>query len=626
MNLDPVPANSPSAELTGCLTDSVLKRLAGSTVFQRGQTYASSGAVQVVSEELGSTPTIHATVNGTEAYSSEVWIDEDILGGSCDCAYAEDGSFCKHQVALALVWRDRLGGQITEIDDAAAKKVQASVKRARTVKDRRQALDEFLHAQTAQALADRLMQLADRDSAIARELQQWRKISAAPESITDLKPLVTEILAPGIEFISWRESFAYARRAEAVLPVLAQARSTDPVGAVRLALHAMRRSWGVLNQSDDSSGDIGGLIKGIGAEFVAALKGAGPQAATFGDSYLQLLMDDPFGCFDTAAAELAIGKAAVARYRKALAERWRAAKDKVLAEKAAHAALVEKARSQRRREPYYQRDTEREVRLFTLERMHLEQLERAGDIDGVLAVLREDLSSAADHHQVTAFLEKHGRLREAFASAEQALKAFPGDSRLQEDMLRCYERDGWVEEALELSRRRFDEHPGVDRYHQVLKAGTAAWREVEALRAELHEAMTALETRAAAQRGPLPMHYRNGPDAGQRDVSLRAEVLCSEGRWTEALAAVQPPTYCRDAVLAHLARKLSPAHKAERVALLKRVLGSELRDAKSPYRAALDLVAEVCELLNPMQRTAWLDELREAYKPKRNFVRDLPAG
>lgn len=103
-------------------------------------------------------------------------------------------------------------------------------------------------------------------------------------------------------------------------------------------------------------------------------------------------------------------------------------------------------------------------------------------------------------------------------------------------------------------------------------------------------------------------------------------MLCSEARWTEALAVVQPPVHCRDAVLAHLARKLSPAHNADRVDLLKRVLASAMRDSKSPYRAELELVAEVCELLSPVQRAAWLAELREDYKPKRNFVRDLPAG
>ena len=40
---------------------------------------------------------------------------------------------------------------------------------------------------------------------------------------------------------------------------------------------------------------------------------------------------------------------------------------------------------------WLQRD-EYETRLGTLEQLHLEQLERMGDVDGALAVLREDLS------------------------------------------------------------------------------------------------------------------------------------------------------------------------------------------------------------------------------------------
>jgi hypothetical protein len=34
---------------------------------------------------------------------------------------------------------------------------------------------------------------------------------------------------------------------------------------------------------------------------VFSLKAAGPQKASFGDTYLQAQFDDPFGCFVTAA-------------------------------------------------------------------------------------------------------------------------------------------------------------------------------------------------------------------------------------------------------------------------------------------------------------------------------------
>ncbi|HDC7024507.1 TPA: hypothetical protein O8822_002728 [Staphylococcus aureus] len=490
----------------------------------------------------------------------------------------------------------------------------------------REALNQFLQAQSTQVLADRLLQLADRDYPIARELQQWRKISASPEKAPDLQALIAGILEPDSDFISWRQSFAYASRAGAVLPLLAQARARDAVSAVALSLCAMRQVWHVLNQADDSNGEIGGLTNSIGEEFVAALQAAGPQPMAFGDTYLQLLLEDPFGCFDTAAAEAAIGETAVKQYRKALAAHWRAAKDEVLAAKAEHAAQVEKAKRLRRREPYFDSRAARSPRLAMLERMHLAELECTGDIDGALAVLCEDLSEAQDYRQVTEFLDKHGRMREAFVNAERALQMFPNDARLQADMQRCYEREGLVDEVLAISRKRFDKTPSVERYHDVLEAGTAAGCEVDALRAELQATLVALEDQAMTRPGAFAARYRFGPVIGQRDVTLRAEVLCSEERWDEALAVVQRPAFCRDTLLADLARNLEPVHRDNRIALLKRVLVNHMNDATSPYRAELGLVKEICVMLDSTQRGAWLDELRSTYRAKRNFVRDLPAS
>jgi uncharacterized Zn finger protein len=239
--------------LVAALSDSALRSASSSATFQRGRTYASSGAVEVQSEEPGDTPAIHATVNGTEPYSTEVWVHDGEVGGACDCPSAQEGWFCKHQIALALVWRERLSGAAPAIDAEARSKVQASAKRARTVKDRRQALHDFLHSRSAATLADRLVDLADRDHEIARELQQWRKLSETPQEVADLKALVTEIMSPGRDFVSWRESHGYVHRAEAVLPLLAETRERNPSAAAALSLHAMRRGWAVLEHADDST-------------------------------------------------------------------------------------------------------------------------------------------------------------------------------------------------------------------------------------------------------------------------------------------------------------------------------------------------------------------------------------
>jgi len=139
--------------------------------------------VEVTRQELGETSALYATVQGTAPYETEVWIHEGEVGGSCDCMNAQEGWFCKHQVALALVWRERLSGEAPVVDDEARKKVQASAKRAQTIKDRRLALKAFLHAQPTATLADRLLDLAERGPDLHRELQQWRKLSVAPQGL-----------------------------------------------------------------------------------------------------------------------------------------------------------------------------------------------------------------------------------------------------------------------------------------------------------------------------------------------------------------------------------------------------------------------------------------------------------
>jgi hypothetical protein len=115
-----------------------------------------------------------------------------------------------------------------------------------------------------------------------------------------------------------------------------------------------------------------------------------------------------------------------------------------------------------------------------------------------------------------------------------------------------------------------------------------------------------------------------GGDAGQRDVSLRAEVLCSESHWAEALTLVRPPAYCSDGVLAYLAERLGAEDLPQRVELLMRVFASEMRNSKTPYRRELELVEEIAGLLDPTRRASWLLQLRLDHKAKKNFVRDLP--
>jgi tetratricopeptide (TPR) repeat protein len=599
------------------LSDAALRAISSPKILERGATYALSGAVRIVGEDLKPVPTISAEVDGTGTYSTRVWIDGRVHG-TCDCPNADDGWFCKHQVAVALVWRKRLGGSEPVVDEAARKRVQASVKRAETIKRRREALQEFLTSLPASVLAGKLMDFADSYREIDRELRTWQRISGAQARPDDRKALVSETLAAGRHFMDSWDVGPWVRQAQSILPLLQNERARDPQAAVALSLYALRRGWAALMRADDSNGEIGGLCAAIGAEWIAALQAAGPQPAAFGDTYLRVQLEDPFGSFDTVAAESAMGSDAVDRYRQALERHWRELKD---------AALGRRTALEPGRRTASERLEDGGTRLWTVERLHLEQLELAGDIDGMLAVLREDLSEPHHHAAITALLEKHGRFREAFANAEKACKAIPGDRRLEDDLLRCYERDGWTDEAYTLRRKRFEEAPSVQGFHATLKAASAAGKNEADVRGELLAWLEARELEAMRHTERPRSRFvggSHGADPPRRDVSLRAALLGSEQRWAEACKLVQPPAVCDPRVLREIALHLPDAERDRAAELLLRVLGRAMLAAQTPYRDELALVSEIAARLDADRRSTWLASLRSEFKAKRNFVRDLP--
>ena len=610
------------------LGDASLEDASSEAIFGRGKAYARSGAVDVLDEDPMPEPAIRAQVTGSEVYATEVWIEDDAIAGSCDCPHAQDGWFCKHQVAVALVWRERLASAPGSKSLTASAGTLPAAKRPRTKKDRHQALRDFLCGQDPATLADKLLDLANRDHDTSRALYQWQKLSEAKGKTVDLKPLVEEVLSPGRGFISWNEAFSYAQRAEAAVPLLQRARETSPATAVAICVDALRQVWKVLEQADDSNGEIGEVCEAIGNELMQAVRGAAPLPASFGDTYLQLQLDEPFGCFDAEAVEAGMGKAALTRYRQVLADRWSSAKQAVQALRAAHAAKVA---ARKGRPLAYESFNEREMRLSTIEPLHLAQLKQMGAYEDVLAILREDLSRAYGHSQVVAFLESIGRFDEAFEQARCGHDAFPDDRRLQDDLLRCFEREGLTREVLMLRRSQFDQQPSLAAYQHVIRAGQAAGEDADALRQDLLEALQlreqeTLEGRLAGQSFQSTAWQRPRPGVAVRDVSLRAEILGYEGHWVEACMLVQPPAACRETVLRSIAAHLPADHDEHAVQLLQRVFEAVMAGSSSPYREALGLVKEVGRRMYPARRAAWLDQLRTQYKAKRNFVRDLPTG
>jgi hypothetical protein len=340
----------------------------------------------------------------------------------------------------------------------------------------RRRLQAFLHGLPASVLAEKLMQMADSDFQVERELQCWRRASEVTCNPVELEAIADGMPAPGRHYIKLGEGREYVRRGEAVLPLLRQTCSRDAQVAVRLGSHALRCAWELMEQADDSGDEFGELCRAIGAEWLLCLRAAVPQPGAFGETYLQLLLDDPIESFDTVTAEAAMGEAARQGLRRALQQRWRAAKDALRAEQ----ARWDEAKA-RRKGRYAGLLPRADINLCQLQRMHLEQLKSSDDIDGVLAVLREDLATPQGHAEVVGFLAHHGHHREALLQAEEGRRAFPEDPALHEALLRCLEGEGRFDEALILRRQQFERRPGVEAFHALLEAAEAAGQDVAAL-------------------------------------------------------------------------------------------------------------------------------------------------
>lgn len=590
------------------LDDKALIAMSSESIFARGVAYAQADAIEILHEDSLPTPLLRAHIQGSTRYTTEIWIEKNAIQGGCDCPHADDGWFCKHQVALALVWRSLLGGQAPALSEEAQKKLAASAKRAQTTQDKRNSLLSFLQSRDSTELAEKLMAFADIDRLIKRELQQWQKLSSNISSDADLKQLISDILAPGSGFLDYYASREYARSAAAVLPVLYQTIQTNAANSVAQCSHALKRCWRAMSHADDSNGEIGGLCVAIGEAFVSSLQAAGPQTEGFGKVYLKLLVDDPYGCFDRSAAEAAIGPQALGAFRKLLAKQWRSTKDTVLAARP----------KPNERQRFF--TSEADYALMRLEDLHLDQLEAIGDLDAAIAILTENLHNEVSHNSLIVFLEKHTRYREAFAAAEQAYKHFPGSHMIEEAMLRGYSRDGWHQEALALLRRRFERRPDLSSYQALMHAADAAGVKSEALREELLAYIQEQENSAAAK-----ARQSEGSNSGP-NVSLRAEILGAEGRWLDACALVQPPATCHIDILQKIALTLPQTAQEQALSLLMRIFAAVMATASAPYTHALTLVSHITQRMPLERRIAWLAHLRKEYKAKRNFIRDLPGS
>ncbi len=156
-----------SSGLIDVLTLQAIQALADARTFARGMAYFHGGAVGLLDADEYEA---RASVQGTQRYRVRLAAAPDgELDYECDCPVGDEGTFCKHAVAVALSWLENTGEEVFEPGE------KESVKPRKKRKTRAEQIREYLETLSEGALREWLMEAADRDRGYSRQTAVFRE-------------------------------------------------------------------------------------------------------------------------------------------------------------------------------------------------------------------------------------------------------------------------------------------------------------------------------------------------------------------------------------------------------------------------------------------------------------------
>ena len=211
-------------------------------ILGRGSDYYQSGRVESLEFEDGKWL---AEVSGSEDYFVSVWLSEngEILRSYCDCPY-EFGEYCKHQAAVFYALRN-LPKQ--EIDCRKTKKTD---------------IRSLLSAQSKETLITILAEFAANDRQIMKELLlRFSDVDNLTAKARDLIKISVKKAMHG-RFVEYGYTGQAIEGSEKVLEMAGDmAQNISPASRVELFIAVLEEMMELLENCDDSDGEVGGIIE-----------------------------------------------------------------------------------------------------------------------------------------------------------------------------------------------------------------------------------------------------------------------------------------------------------------------------------------------------------------------------
>lgn len=546
-----------------------LRELVGDKVFASGEDYYRDGNVRILallSER------VLAQVEGRETYRIEVTGRGRRIGGSCSCRAFDDRGFCKHMVATALA------ANATAVSGEGIG-----------------ALDRIrghLREESAEALVEMIMQLAERNSALLARLDMIASIKrsdvgSVSRQLRSMLDRATRVR----DHVYHQDASDWANEVDIALDAV-----SDLVGvgksdlALDLAWHAIERMERAMVNMDDSDGHWGAVLQRACNIHLAAAKAVRPEPLELARQLFRAELEGAHDPFHRSAALYAdvLGDEGLTEFRRLAHEAWETQSSKLVGPE--RLSYVDKS-------------------VYRLESMVDFLAERDGDVEYRIALRTRDLSTPWCYSKLVDFCLSQGRQADALRWAEEGVRIFE-DDRPDEtllltttDLLAKAKREKDAEVLLE---RAFTRNPSLTLYKTWTKLGGSTVREsaVRILTAQL------------AERKSRPVFWAHPAD-------LLLQVFMHEQEMDSAWSIAR--THGASLWVAmELAQATETTHGQDAVVIYVRKVEQLVEAGGNPaYEEAAQLIRRIASLQGKVEQAKYVASLKSRFGRKRNFMKLL---
>ncbi|WP_321818327.1 MULTISPECIES: SWIM zinc finger family protein [unclassified Paraburkholderia] len=585
---------SKSAKLSEVLTLSQVQSLAGTKTFARGKAYFHDGVVSRL-EERGEA--VRANVRGTHRYRVELTCNNGELDYNCNCPVGDEGSFCKHAVAVALSWLENSGEEVFHADEPVSGKPR---KKRKTYEE---IIREYVATLGKDALQELLMDAVERDRTL-RDTLLFAARAAGASDLPGMKAAVkqaTRILRP----LDWRESAAYGDGLMSLADMLRQRLSgPNAPQVVELSELAIAGAEKSLEQIDDSSGDVMPAILELASVHLDACRITGPDSVRLAERLFHFQTEGRWDTFYNVLPAYAepLGKSGLRRYRELVNEAWE--------------SMPILAPGKDNQRSY---DSPR----MRLEHAMVALAELDVDVDALIRIRSKDLSSPYRFLLVAELCLSHNRLDDGLEWAERGIKqsGHSYDQRLLDFCIDAYLRRREFDKADAYAWRRFEMRPTAEAFLALLGIATVTGTNTETRERALKHLWARVSEEERASKTKRAVWQR-----GTRTELVRIFIASKENEVAWETFTGGPVTTQLWPEMASIRGKTHP-HDA--IALYHRLLpvAAERGTRNARYNEAFEIVRAIGILRARLDERAEfaseLEEIRSTYRSKRNFIKLL---